>query len=173
MLLLVYKRYIIRNVTLELDVCINSKAKLNYLAFLKDVYAIQRCNSINHRRTHYKHTCICKPFKGAMSSTMDIFSNTQNWNTTKYIRNRCNQIPQGHNEQRRQTQTTKRIHKRSTTFERSVNIILLEGLNQLLGANITLISDVDQHTDVWFASKIPNSSMYHLLVNTNRNIKRR
>ena len=58
MLLLVYIRYIIRDVTLELDVCINLQAKLNYLAFLKDVYAIQRYNAINHRYTHYKHVFV-------------------------------------------------------------------------------------------------------------------
>ena len=37
------------------------------------------------------------------------------------------------------------IHKRSTALERSVNI-LLEGLNRVNGANLTLNSDVDQDT---------------------------
>ena len=36
-------------------------------------------------------------------------------------------------------------YKRSTTLEWSVNI-LLEGLNRFHGANLTLISDVDQDT---------------------------
>ena len=38
------------------------------------------------------------------------------------------------------------IHKRSTALKRSVKIILLEGLNQFHGANLTLSSDVDQDT---------------------------
>ena len=38
------------------------------------------------------------------------------------------------------------IHKRSAALERSVNI-LLEGLNQFHGANLTLRSDVDQATE--------------------------
>ena len=41
-----------------------------------------------------------------------------------------------------ETQITKRIHKRSTTLERSVK--LLEGFNMFDGANLTLFSDVDQ-----------------------------
>ena len=44
-----------------------------------------------------------------------------------------------------ETQITKMIHKRSTAFERSVNI-LLEGLNQFHSAILTLSSDVDQDT---------------------------
>ena len=36
------------------------------------------------------------------------------------------------------------IHKRSTALERSVKILLLEGLNQFCGINLILISDVDQ-----------------------------
>ena len=38
------------------------------------------------------------------------------------------------------------IHKRSTALERSVKILLLEGLNRFNGANLTLNSDVDQDT---------------------------
>ena len=38
------------------------------------------------------------------------------------------------------------IHKRTTALERSVKILLLEGLNRLNGANLTLNSDVDQDT---------------------------
>ena len=41
---------------------------------------------------------------------------------------------------------TKTIHKRTTALERSVKIILLEGLNRFNGANLTLNSDVDQDT---------------------------
>ena len=38
------------------------------------------------------------------------------------------------------------IHKRSTALERSVKNILLEGLNQFDGTNLTISSDVDQDT---------------------------
>ena len=38
------------------------------------------------------------------------------------------------------------IHKRTTALERSVKILLLEGLNRFNGANLTLYSDVDQDT---------------------------
>ena len=38
------------------------------------------------------------------------------------------------------------IHKRSTALERSVKNILLDGLNQFHGANLTHSSDVDQGT---------------------------
>ena len=38
------------------------------------------------------------------------------------------------------------IHKRTTALERSVKILLLEGLNRFNGANLTLNSDVDQDT---------------------------
>ena len=47
--------------------------------------------------------------------------------------------------QHRQTQNKKKINKRSTNLERSVRQ-LLEGLNQLLGTNLILNSDVDQDT---------------------------
>ena len=38
------------------------------------------------------------------------------------------------------------IHKRTTALERSVKILLLEGLNRFNGADLTLNSDVDQDT---------------------------
>ena len=38
------------------------------------------------------------------------------------------------------------IHKRSTALERSVKIHLLEGLNRIHDAKLTLSSDVDQDT---------------------------
>ena len=38
------------------------------------------------------------------------------------------------------------IHKRTTALERSVKILLLEGLNRFNGANLTLNSDVDQES---------------------------
>ena len=38
------------------------------------------------------------------------------------------------------------IHKRTTALERSVKILLLEGLNRFNGANLTLNSDVDLDT---------------------------
>ena len=37
-------------------------------------------------------------------------------------------------------------HKRSTTLERPGKNILLEGSNQFYGANLALVSDVDQDT---------------------------
>ena len=37
-------------------------------------------------------------------------------------------------------------HKRKTALERSLKILLLEGLNRFNGANLTLNSDVDQDT---------------------------
>ena len=40
----------------------------------------------------------------------------------------------------------KHNHKRSTALERSVKILLLEGLYRFHGANLTLSSDVDQDT---------------------------
>ena len=40
----------------------------------------------------------------------------------------------------------KTILKRSTALERSVKILLLEGLKRFNGANLTLNSDVDQDT---------------------------
>ena len=45
----------------------------------------------------------------------------------------------------RQKKKHKKIDKRSTALERSVNI-LLEGLNRFNGTNLTLNSDVDQDT---------------------------
>ena len=41
---------------------------------------------------------------------------------------------------------TETIHIRTTALERSVIILLLEGLNRFNGANLTLNSDVDQDT---------------------------
>ena len=56
--------------------------------------------------------------------------------------------------------------QRSTALERSENI-LLEGLNQFHGANLTLSSDV------WFARKTHSLSMHHLQKHINQDIKRR
>ena len=48
------------------------------------------------------------------------------------------------------TETTYKIHKRSTALERSVKYFT-GSLNRFHGANLTLNSDVDQHIDIWFA----------------------
>ena len=45
----------------------------------------------------------------------------------------------------KQTQTTNKIHKRSTALERSVRQ-LLRGLNWFHGTNLTLNSDMDKDT---------------------------
>ena len=55
--------------------------------------------------------------------------------------NRCAQRHSKHKTEKKPY----KIHKRSTTLERSVKF-LLEGLNQFNGTNFTLNSDVDQDT---------------------------
>ena len=53
-------------------------------------------------------------------------------------------------------------------------VILLGGFNMFDGTNLTLYSDVDQDKNrCFFAWNIPNLSICHLQVNTNRDIKRR
>ena len=69
-------------------------------------------------------------------------------------------------------QMTKMLLKRSTALERSVKI--LEGLNMFEGTNLTIIFDVNQDKKMLVGIKrSPYLSMFHLLVHTGRDIKRR
>ena len=80
--------------------------------------------------------------------------------------------PQGCKKQTRQhgrheTQITKRIHKRSTAFERSVKQIT-GGLKLVCWRQpLPYILYGSREIDVWFAWKIPNLWIHDPLVNTN------
>ena len=68
---------------------------------------------------------------------------------------------------KRKRQIKQMIHKRSTHLERSAKE-LLEGLNIFDGTNLSFSDFGSRQIDVRFTWKIPNLSIYYLLVHTNQ-----
>ena len=129
----------------------------------------------------------CKNQESILSSTTsDSGHNMGKWqkyNKTSHKREpRCQPFPswwpQGCNKQARQhdrhkTQIRKMIHKRSTALERSLKYFIYWSTStSFMVPTLPLFLMGSRKIDVWFAWKIPNLSMYHLLVNANRDAKR-